>query len=104
MNEYYIINEIDRPDADHVVQKINDRGECCYISERLKKWATLQLRDNSTNMKDFGFDIDEIIKSGIKVTMFTKQRASKATYRDGEIRQWQGEPVFTLKQASGENS
>ncbi|RLB66448.1 MAG: hypothetical protein DRH08_06180 [Deltaproteobacteria bacterium] len=104
MKEFFIINDVDRPDADHVVQKLNDKGECRYISQRLKHWGKMQLNEESIDMRDFGFDVDEIVETKVKAMMFTKQRKSKATYRDGSVREWQGDPVFSLLLTSGERS
>jgi hypothetical protein len=96
--EFYIINDVDRPDQRHVCQTIN-KDNLEYIHHDLKNWNadigypfTLTYNKQATNLLTFGFDIT--IKKG--KAEFTKVRSSRAKYKDGTHRPWQGSTIFTL--------
>lgn len=91
--QFYIINDIDRPDEKHVAQILDnqiDRAE--YLSHELRDWGELTVTDKSANIIDFGFDIT--FKNGI--ASFEKTGESVATYEDGSHRAWQGSTRFGL--------
>ena len=102
MKEFYIVNDVDRPDERHVVERFIGR-KGAYIHPDLRKWndnnGYFQIVSGCTNIKDFGFSI-EIIKNtntGIKDRVtFNKTGPSTATYKDGRKRPWQGKNSFSL--------
>ena len=94
MKEYkfYIVNDIDRPDEEHVCQEIT-RGKLEYIHGRLRDWHAMEVRDSCTNIEKFGFDIR--IDNGYAT--FTRNLPSKAAYSNGSHRMWQGKDYFILE-------
>ena len=98
--EFYIINDIDRPCPLLVVQTINKKGDAVYVHKDMKGWnernGVFNLADrNPSSLKDFGFDIK--IRMGGALVSFVKVAASTVLYKDGEIREWQGEHQFVLE-------
>lgn len=96
MYKFYIINDVDRPDQEHVVQRLGDTQKGAYIHQRLRNWnkknGNFQIVDSCPNIKDFGFDIK--ISGGRAI--FNKVRPSVVKYRDGSTRHWQGFSCFIL--------
>lgn len=94
--EFYILNNIDKPEPRHVAQSIS-KTELVYIHEELRNWESrygaFNFREETTNMQDFGFDI-EIIDD---MAVFVKVKSSEAKYTDGGNRHWQGEYNFVLR-------
>ena len=91
---FYIVNDVDRPDARHVVQVVNETTrECEYLHEDLRDWGTMVLPDDAATLADFGFRV-KIVGNTAK---FRKCLGSVAKYKDGKSRPWQGENYFELK-------
>lgn len=94
-NRFFIINDIDRPYARHIVERFSDQ-KATYIHPELINWnennGFFQITDECTDVEDFGLSID-IHRD--KVT-FRQTGPSTATYRDGKPRHWQGESSFSL--------
>ena len=91
--EFYIIDDVDKPNEKFVVQQINDDGDCRYLHKDLSDYETLQLNNESINLEEFGFKITIQNDKAI----FTKVRRSTAKYANGEEKPWQGAEFFTLK-------
>ncbi len=93
--EFYIVNDLDRPDAQHVAQIINEDFpiELEYLHPDLRDWGKLRYQNQSTNVEHFGFTID--IEEN--QATFRKIRESVAVYKDGLLRSWQGASEFTLQ-------
>ena len=93
-SRFYIINEVDRPYARHVCELVNEG--LCYMSRStnpsMASYDGMSVRPDSTPVEDFGFTIED---HGDQIA-FTKTSDSKATYKDGKPRDWQGERYFTL--------
>lgn len=91
--KYAIVNDMDCPKPRLVTQIID--GKCYYmmraVEDSLKQYDGMQ-PDRPTFLEDFGF---KIIERQYQVD-FIKVRESKATYKDGKIRHWQGELDFSL--------
>lgn len=56
MNEYYIVNDIDRPCPSLVTQEINGK---LYYLDRTKSNYDGMGKERAINIRDFGFDITE---------------------------------------------
>ena len=95
MNKFYIVNDCDRPDQEHVVEMFSGK-KATYIHPRLRDWnknnGFFQINEGCTDLEDFGFSIN--IRGDRAV--FTKVRSSVATYPDGKHRHWQGNTTFNL--------
>ena len=90
MNNFYIVNDVDRPEQRHVT--ILRDGKLHYVHPELSKWGGMSMRDESTSMQDFGFTVTE---AGGFVT-FVLNNECVAKYRDGTSRKWQGCTNFTI--------
>lgn len=89
---FYILNDVDRPDARHVIQIVDDHAE--YLHEDLRDWGDLRLpNESSSDLELFGFDV--AIVGGF--AHFTQVKESSATYQDGKPRKWQGNKEFILR-------
>ena len=90
--KFYIINTVDRPDEEHVVQLVGEH-KYEYLSTRLRSYGTLiGTRKDTTPIEDFGFKVT--VKHD-RAT-FSRIYESKATYLDDTPRQWQGSDEFVL--------
>lgn len=83
---FVIVNDIDRPSADHVAQVMPGGDTCRYIHQRLRKWYLLKTL-YSTDLRDFGFDYSIDENNG--EVIFYRNRPSVVRYEDGSIRDWQ---------------
>lgn len=94
--QFYILNNVDRPDPKHVVQSISET-ELVYISEELKGWedrfGNFSFCSETTNLTQFGFAIEIIDDKAV----FIKTKPSTAKYSNGSRRLWQGEDKFVLR-------
>ena len=90
--KYCIINEYDQPCPRHIAQLIGDTYT--YMERSLSHFNKLK-PERPTNVEDFGFLILEDEEAN--TVTFTKVEESKATYKNGEIRDWQhSDKEFTL--------
>lgn len=92
MNNFYIVNDFDKPDKKHIVIDIGD-NRCEYIHPDLESWGWLNLDSDASTLVDFGFNIQE--KDG--TFYFNLENDSVIKYSDGNIRHWQGEKSFSIK-------
>ena len=92
-SDFYIVNDVDRPEARHVVQATGDGRECEYLHEELRDWGTMTLSEDAATLADFGFRVK--IEHG--QAHFRKYLGSFAKYKDGRTRLWQGESYFVLR-------
>ena len=84
--KYFIVNECDRPCAEHVAVEVD--GKLFYIHPKLRHWAGMD-SSASVSMEAFGFDVEENTPSEGFVT-FTRNRDSVACYpQSGSPRDWQ---------------
>ncbi len=86
MNEllkYVIINEIDRPDKRHIV----DRETGKYLEPSLSEYSFKDF-ERATPIIKFGFSFRD--------GEFILERESIAEYSEGRKRKWQGEKRFRL--------
>lgn len=93
LKKYAIVNDLDRPESRLVTQIINSKHYYMMrsIEEDMKKYDGM----NSIRpafLEDFGF---QIIERENQVD-FKLVNDSRATYKSGEIRFWQGEKEFSL--------
>jgi len=92
---FVIVNDVDRPYQELVAQDIN--GKCYHMMrsvpgyEYKKKYDALP-SDAATDLEDFGFKI--LIREGC--ASFHLMKPSKAKYKDGSLREWQGLCMFEL--------
>ena len=94
--EFFIINDADRPDERHVVQKIGPH-QYKYIHPDLAEWRVMERHEGPTNMKDFGFTM-ELRHNTVH---FRQTGESVAKYYGASPRQWQGEDEFVLPYEPG---
>ncbi len=90
--KFCIINEFDKPTPRHIAQLVGETYT--YMDKSLSHFNKIN-PERPTNIEDFGFLIieDEIQKN----VTFKKIAESKATYKNGEIRDWQHpDEEFTL--------
>lgn len=93
--KYAIVNECDKPHRRLVAEKLKD-GTFGYLirhEEPNYKSYNGMNPERPHFLEDFGFTIT---KEGNQV-FFEKTHESKATYKIGEVRQWQGEHYFSFK-------
>lgn len=90
---YAIVNDVDKPQRRHVAELVN--GKFYYMARAedpyLKQFDGYPL-EHPAWMEDFGFTIQETSER----TLFIMESESKAVYRDGKPRYWQGELCFSL--------
>jgi len=91
--KYAIVNDVDRPEGKLVTEIVEGKHYYMsrYFDDSKKNYDGMQPR-NPTFLEDFGFDIVEKEYQ----TEFIQTGESKATYKDGEQRRWQGEKEFVL--------
>ena len=89
---FYIVNDIDKPCKRHVTQQINKEGVLMYLDKELQSLYKLKLNKRSTSLKDFGFDYEIDMESGI--VKFVMSNDSIAEYPDGKTRKWQDKTEF----------
>ena len=87
---FFIINDFDRPYEKLVT--LEEDGMLEYIHPENKNCAPMKSCKESTNIKDFGFDV--FVVDG--VARFVQTRESTAAYRDGRARSWQGAKEFEI--------
>jgi hypothetical protein len=100
---YYIVNEFDRP-YERLIAAMGADGKLYYIS-RVDDPSLMRFdgmtAERATPLEDFGIRIEEDTPVQGKVT-FTLVAESKALYRDGSPRRWQGSSwaVITMLDAA----
>jgi len=87
---FFIINDFDKPYEKLVMVKDGDLLR--YIHPENKSCSPVNICKESTDLKEFGFDI--FVVDGI--ARFVQSRPSTATYRDGKPRSWQGAKEFEI--------
>lgn len=93
--ELFIVNEIDRPDERHVVQRIGP-NQYKYIHPDLENWRMMERDDGATSLADFGIEWVFFERNGVTHISCWVRTFSKATYKDGKPRHWQGSERFYL--------
>lgn len=91
-NRFYIVNECDRPCARLIAERIQD-GKLSYINTELRKQYPSMSMKYATPLESFG--IEFIISGGFLIGGLI--RDSKAKYRDGGARHWQGGDSFCVE-------
>ena len=93
VRQFYIPNDIDRPCEDHIAERWED-GRLYYVSSDLrnrKEYYGMELFP-ATLVEQFGITLE--IKNG---ALWGEQvSSSKAKYRDGRVRRWQGSQHFYI--------
>lgn len=95
---FAIVNDCDRPYSRLVAEFIPERGGYCYLAQGNANDKRLKVHDGMlpyfpTAIEDFGIEVDDSFPNHY---VFKVVRDSTATYRDGLLRQWQGEDTFIL--------
>ncbi len=83
--KFVIVNDMDRPDKYHVAQIVG-KDKAAYLHTDLRNHEKMTLNTQTTNIEKFGFYV-KVIND---VAWFVKTENSKATYKDGRTREWQG--------------
>lgn len=97
--KFYIVNDVDRPCEQHVAQLTGPKKDKLrYIHESLRDWDEMDLREESTPVEEFGFEI----KRAHDRIMFFKTKHSSVFYPGGGRRLWQGGSFFCLTPLEGE--
>lgn len=82
--KYCIINEYDQPCPRHIAELVGD--SYTYMDRLLCRFTKMK-PTRPTNIEDFGFLIIEDEEN--KMVTFKKVITSRATYKNGQIREWQ---------------
>lgn len=82
---YAIINDVDAPQPDMVVQFVRGRGYC-YLDRTKARFDGMH-GEEATDIRAFGFSWAE--NPDGTVSFYRNDVEPTATYRDGEPRQWQ---------------
>lgn len=91
----YILNDIDKPHED-LVCAVDENARLRYLHERFADEPTHKPTDEATPLSEFGFQINALSKRYV----CRQLTPSRATYRDGRPRYWQGAPEFELPRPS----
>ena len=95
MKEFFIVDDCDAP-KQRMIAVLSEDGNLYYTHPKLIGHGPMHGR-RATNVKEFGFEIEEEESGTYK---FTKTSRSTATYPDGQPRRWQDtkmEFTITLK-------
>jgi hypothetical protein len=87
----FIVNDFDRPDHKHLTIRKED-GLLYYVHPEMEKWKGMSV-DRATPLEDFGVTCH--VELGILHGILTDE-SSRATYRDGRPRRWQGPERFSF--------
>ena len=89
-NDFYIVNDIDRPEPRLIAQELD--GALWYLNPEIRNLFPAMSTRHATRVKDFGIDL--AIADGCLVGELVRE--STATYPDGKPRRWQGAITFRI--------
>jgi hypothetical protein len=98
MSGLYIVNVFDCPSEEHLAEK-RSNGKFYYVHPSLRKEKRYHgmTPENPTPVEDFGLIVE---RSGGRVAGVLAGE-SRAVYRDGRPRKWQGRESFEFRDREG---